>query len=459
MKQLRQVSIDSWIPFVRHGIESETVGLCKTDTKEETLLNLNGISNQAEPILKRFSYRLKRRRTYYKYQNSIAFLLENANPSSRLRVKKEVLGRITAEEEADLIAQIKEEPIYKLIASCQKENGWLGNGFHGPNKDAGPYENQEVGTKWLAEKAVGKDDPVLKRAMDAFVTTELTDLCYRTKGKYFDEFRYAANGQNLIRSACIARAGYDDIIDIRPQIQLALDSFKRVLEVDSILDITRIKKVSGKEKRVFNDYEKWPCYIRADSIEQVVIAELQTIARFLDEEEDEFAAMLESKTNKDIATEQKIVESQLDTARARVKEIERLYERIYEDNVNGKVSDEWFMKLSHKYEVEMDETKKNILALREKLDSLAEKRQTKENFVKAVRSFMEMKTLTPVILRELIEKIEVYQIEGTGKNRTQRMVIHYRFVGCLQIPEWHRKRKVTLESRQGVAVNYLPTTA
>ena len=74
-------------------------------------------------------------------------------------------------------------------------------------------------------------------------------------------------------------------------------------------------------------------------------------------------------------------------------------------------------------------------------------------------NYMEMKTLNPVILRELIEKIEVYQIEGTGKNRTQRVVIHYRFVGCLQIPEWHRKRKVTLESRQGVAVNYLPTTA
>lgn len=200
-------------------------------------------------------------------------------------------------------------------------------------------------------------------------------------------------------------------------------------------------------------------YIRADSIEQVVIAELQTIARFLDEEEDEFAEMLERKTNKDIATEQKLAESSLATAHARVKEIERLYERIYEDNVNGKVSDEWFMKLSHKYEVEMDETKKNILALREKLDSLAEKRQTKENFVKAVRSFMEMKTLNPVILRELIEKIEVHQIEGTGKNRTQRVVIHYRFVGCLQIPGWHRKRKVTLESRQGVAVNYLPTTA
>lgn len=199
-----------------------------------------------------------------KHTNSVRFLLENANPSIRLRVKKEILGNITPEEEADLIAEISDEPIYKRIASCQKENGWLGNGFHGPNKDAGPYENQEVGTKWLAEKAVGKDNIVLKRAMDAFVTTELTDLCYRTKGKYYDEFRYAANGQNLIRCACIARAGYDDNIDIRPQIQLALDSFNRVLKVDSILDITQIKKVNGKEKRIFHDNEKWPCYYLLD---------------------------------------------------------------------------------------------------------------------------------------------------------------------------------------------------
>ncbi len=200
----------------------------------------------------------------FDFQKSISFLLANANPSIKLRVKKEILGSITFEEEKALQDEIKLEAIYKLIADCQKENGWLGNGFHGPNKSAGPYENQEVGTKWLAEKAVGKDDPVLKQAMDAFVTTELTDLCYRTKGKYFDEFRYAANGQNLVRCACIARAGYDDIIDIKPQIQLALDSFRRVLEVDSVLDITRIRKSGGKEKRVFNDYERWPCYYLLD---------------------------------------------------------------------------------------------------------------------------------------------------------------------------------------------------
>lgn len=198
-------------------------------------------------------------------ERMIQFLLENANPSIRYRVRTEVLHEdIPFEEKQRMHNEIMEEPLVKLIVGCQKENGWLGNGFHGPNKNAGPYENQEVGTKYLGEKLVFKDTPVLAKAMDAFVTTELTDLCYRTKGKYFDEFRYAANGQNIIRCACIARAGYDDKIDIRPQIQLSLDSFHRVLEVDSILDISRVKKSGGKEKRVFNDYEKWPCYYHLD---------------------------------------------------------------------------------------------------------------------------------------------------------------------------------------------------
>ena len=195
----------------------------------------------------------------------IEFLLNNANPSIQYRVKTEVLNQeLSAWEKDQLQSKILDEPIIQSILSCQKENGWLGNGFHGPNKNAGPFENQEVGTKYLGEKLVYKDAPVLKKAMNAFATTELTDPCYRTKGKYFDEFRYAANGQNIIRCACIARAGFDDIIDIKPQIQLSLDSFRRVLEVDSALDITRLRKSGGKEKRVFNDYEKWPCYYHLD---------------------------------------------------------------------------------------------------------------------------------------------------------------------------------------------------
>ncbi len=194
-----------------------------------------------------------------------AFLLKHANPSIRYRVLHEVLGAsISNEEKAVLHDEVMGEPIIRSIIACQKENGWLGNGFHGPNKDAGAFENQEVGTKYLGEKMINKDTTVLARAMEAYATIPLTDFCYRTKGKYFDEFKYAANGQNIIRCACIARAGYADMIDIQPQVQLALDSFKRVLEVDSILNISRIVKNGGRLKRVFLDAEKWPSYYHLD---------------------------------------------------------------------------------------------------------------------------------------------------------------------------------------------------
>lgn len=182
------------------------------------------------------------------------FLLANAGPSIQLRVRKEVLGNITPAQEKQYQEQILREPIIQHIARHQKDNGWIGNGFHGSNKNAGQYDNQEVATKYMGEKGL-KNTPLLDRAMQAFQTTELTDLCYETRGRYFNEFEIAAFGQNMIRCGCIARAHYDDVIDIQPQIQHSLDSFKRVLEVDSILDVSR----PTKKCRLFNKNERWPC--------------------------------------------------------------------------------------------------------------------------------------------------------------------------------------------------------
>ena len=48
---------------------------------------------------------------------------------------------------------------------------------------------------------------------------------------------------------------------------------------------------------------------------------------------------------------------------------------------------------------------------------------------------MEMKKLTAPLLRELIDKITVYETEGVGKNRSQRIIIHYKFIGYIEIPE------------------------
>ena len=202
-------------------------------------------------------------------------------------------------------------------------------------------------------------------------------------------------------------------------------------------------------------------YVRADAINQVVMLELRRMAEYLSDDEDAFAELLARKTNKELLKEQKRCEEELQKAMARNDTVSRLYEKLYEDNAIGKVSDEWFMQLSHKYEVERMELKSKITALRKKLSESGKQQQQRESFILAVRRFMQMDYLTAPLLRELLDHIDVFETEGTGKNRTQRIVIYYRFVGYVEIPAAPRHPHYKADTRQGVAVEYLtePKTA
>lgn len=202
-------------------------------------------------------------------------------------------------------------------------------------------------------------------------------------------------------------------------------------------------------------------YVRADAIDQVVMLELRRMAEYLSDDEDAFAELLARKTNKELLKEQKRCEEELQNAIARNDTVSRLYEKLYEDNAIGKVSDEWFMQLSHKYEVERMELKSKITALRKKLSESGKQQQQRESFILAVRRFMQMDYLTAPLLRELLDHIDVFETEGTGKNRTQRIVIYYRFVGYVEIPAAPRHPHYKADTRQGVAVEYLtePKTA
>ena len=198
-------------------------------------------------------------------------------------------------------------------------------------------------------------------------------------------------------------------------------------------------------------------FIRADSIEYVVTKELQRLARFLKKDEDALADLLAEKTNKNINDERKYLEGALQKATYRNEEVSRLYKTAYEKNVNGTITDEWFMELSHNYEVEKLELKEKIAEYKESISNLENMKQSKENFIHAVRKFIEMETLSGPLLRELIDHIDVYHIEGTGKNRTQRIAIYYRFVGYIEIPV--DDENYIANTRQGVAVEYIPQSA
>lgn len=112
--------------------------------------------------------------------------------------------------------------------------------------------------------------------------------------------------------------------------------------------------------------------------------------------------------------------------------------------------------LSQKYDEEQQALKKEIAELESICDKEDSRIYSKNQFLKAVRKFMEMKSLMSTMLLELIKRIDVYHIQGAGKNRTQQLVIHYKFIGVLNLPENKTlPDNVTLNSRQGVEIEYL----
>ena len=195
-------------------------------------------------------------------------------------------------------------------------------------------------------------------------------------------------------------------------------------------------------------------YIRADALEQIVVFELKRLAIMLQQDEELLVNILEKKTNKDFYDEKKHLEEQLQKAIVRQQSVASLYEKLYEDNATGKVTDEWFTHMSHKYEVERTELKVRIFNLREKVANMQTVQHSKDMFIGAVRKFLDMDAITAPLIHELIDHIDVYEAEGKGKNKTQRVVIHYNFVGYLEIPE-NDEPCFTADTRQGVAIGYI----
>ena len=195
-------------------------------------------------------------------------------------------------------------------------------------------------------------------------------------------------------------------------------------------------------------------YVRADALEEVVKLELRRLVEMLEIDESYFAQLLLRKNDEEREKDKKFLESELQKAIARSNTVSQLYEKLYEDNVIGKVSDEWFVELSHKYEKERMDLKAKIADTRHKIEELKNTNSEYGKFISAIRRFMQMDNLTSPLLRELIDHIDVFETEGTGKSRTQRIVIYYRFIGYIELPNTTKQTHIA-DTRKGVAVEYI----
>ena len=199
-------------------------------------------------------------------------------------------------------------------------------------------------------------------------------------------------------------------------------------------------------------------YVRVDFLEQVVLGEIKRLTKLASHYEDDFVKAVMGSSQQSVALDRKLKEKELAALQVRDEELDGLFERIYEDNVSGKLSDDRFSKMSRRYEDEQKEISERIKTLRVEMDKLSSKAVTADMFISTVRKYTRAKVLTPRMLNELIDRIEVHQAEKIDGEWVQHLTIHYNCVGAIFIPEVFPLPvpEVSVNTRKGVVVNYAP---
>ena len=199
-------------------------------------------------------------------------------------------------------------------------------------------------------------------------------------------------------------------------------------------------------------------YVRVDFLEEVVLGEIRRLTKFASLYEDEFVKAVVGHSQQAEQTDRKLKEKELRTLLARDEELDGLFERIYEDNVSGKLSDDRFAKMSRRYEDEQKELAEKIKKLRSEIEKQSSRSMTTDMFIGLVRKYTRARKLTPRMLNELIEKIEVFNAEKIDGVWEQRLRIHYNCVGTIEIPTVLPLPipEVSVNTRKGVVVNYAP---
>lgn len=177
-------------------------------------------------------------------------------------------------------------------------------------------------------------------------------------------------------------------------------------------------------------------FIRTDLLTAGVLSNLRKVTEYAAKHEARFVKLLIQQNEIGGKRKNAAAIKQLEQAQERITELNRIIKRLYEDNVNGKISDERFMELSADYEQERRELKERAAALQADLDRAQEATVNAEKFMKIVRKHLSFEELTPTLLREMVEKIVVYECtyDGNGTRR-QDIDIYYSSVGKIDLPE------------------------
>ena len=181
-------------------------------------------------------------------------------------------------------------------------------------------------------------------------------------------------------------------------------------------------------------------YIRAVVLEQLVLQNLQRVIAYVQEDESEFVRLVTRNLNAAQTEELEQAKRLLEKNMRRADELDTIIQRLYEDNISGKLTDDRFKKLSEAYEQEQAALRESIPTLTARVETIDSKAVNLQHFLKLVRKYTQPEKLTPAMLRELVEKVVVYAPDKSSGHRIQRIDVHYTFIGKIDFsPEYSKK--------------------
>ena len=176
-------------------------------------------------------------------------------------------------------------------------------------------------------------------------------------------------------------------------------------------------------------------FIRAVVLEQMVWEHMKEVIWYVGHYESHFREIMEVRLQAESMETIRLKRKQLEKDEKRIQELDRLFIRVYEDNVSGKVSDERFTMMSRGYEDEQRNLKADVEVLRQEIDTQEQQNQNLELFIQKVKKYAEMTELTAYAAHELIKAIYVGAPDKSSGKRGQSIHISYDLIGFIPLSE------------------------